>query len=205
MAGGSNEEVLLRIISELVAYVSSGPFQSLPRQSGEAFQARLDGWTLNEWRQWGKQKASIASRTCRENGALKERIASLDLEITKLSTECSSTDPLTVNDPWAGASLLEENIRSLKKEQGGDAWANWKTAPKVKDANEASVEFEFMPSVGTWFGIPPRSVAMANNVGAGLTLSRRSCLMCDCDWDSTQEEYERILSPRISGSDCEEP
>ena len=162
MVARQNEESLLRIISDLVAFVSNRQFQSDPVHLAEA---RLDGWTLIEWKDWGKQKTSIASKVCRENGALKERIACLDHDMAKLYIETSLTDPLTVNDPWPGASPLGDGRLSFTEDQYGDAWAEWKIASMLENTSQAAVEFEFMPSVGTWFGLPPPQTLISKRLG----------------------------------------
>ena len=74
----------------------------------------------------------------------------------------------------------------LSQRTSGDAWAEWKIASMLENTSQAAVEFEFMPSVGTWFGLPPRPLFRkdsANVAQARLELSRRSRSMWDHEWD----------------------
>ena len=52
-----------------------------------------DGFTIEQWTSYGRQKAKIASTVCKENGLLKRRLAE------KLGVK-NDTDMLFENDPW---------------------------------------------------------------------------------------------------------
>jgi hypothetical protein len=46
--------------------------------SGHQSDYTLEGWTVQEWSEWGRRKATIASTVARERGALRRRVSDLD-------------------------------------------------------------------------------------------------------------------------------
>ena len=58
--------------------------------SGESYgkDVVLDGYTIEQWREWGKRKSEIVSSTCRLNGELKALVTSLEADLTVLRSNC---------------------------------------------------------------------------------------------------------------------
>jgi hypothetical protein len=95
----------------------------------------LDGFTLEQWAAFGKRKSAIASRVCKENGALKAKLASSggdsddgEPSIRRLGTETSNmapVDPLQANDPWFGCSAPRVSCDVVNASSSGSSWSAW--------------------------------------------------------------------------------
>ena len=97
-----DSEALVRVASSLKC---SRPANHVPEL--------VDGFTIHEWAAFGRLKSSIASRTCRENGALKKQVADLT----------SSSDPLFESDPWLD---MKKNVdREAAASDSFDSWSTW--------------------------------------------------------------------------------
>lgn len=91
---------------------------------GAALPAEVDGYSPMAWCQYAKTKAKIASRICRENGALKARISVLEDDLARLRNH--EADPLCGADPWVGKSIGSMAVRSSTKcRLDADAWSQW--------------------------------------------------------------------------------
>ena len=94
----------------------------------------LDGFTIAQWAIYGKLKSEIATRVCRENGALKKRLASIAHPVT--SNGCGDgRDSIFENDPWYSARPDEKDreceLMSAPAAHNPiefKAWSNWRSA-----------------------------------------------------------------------------
>ena len=89
-------------VSQLPDYFSDPPPAPPPLEL-------LDGFTIEQWAKFGKLKAEIASRVCRENGSLKKKLASYSHPETRVDLAAndkaghggqSCHDVLFEKDPW---------------------------------------------------------------------------------------------------------
>ena len=105
--------------------------------SGHQSDYTLEGWTVQEWSEWGRRKSTIASTVARERGALRRRVIDLEEEIremnklpievavNKIGAQSSDdVDPLCMLDPWCVTSNVQNTPYSATF--GSDAWAHWK-------------------------------------------------------------------------------
>jgi hypothetical protein len=85
-----------------------------------------EGWGIEQWSYWGRKKSALASKICKENGALKARIADLEARISATPNSMNGgIDPLHQFDPWAD-SLCEQYPREVVTAIFEDAWAAWR-------------------------------------------------------------------------------
>jgi cold shock CspA family protein len=95
----------------------------------------LHGYTISQWYEWGCKKSKIASKTSKENGALKSRILGLEAEVRERDLAGGAKydgsdrsgaheDPLTMEDPWADAAAKRSHrgIRGTWEALPSDAW-----------------------------------------------------------------------------------
>ena len=95
----------------------------------------LDGFTIAQWAIYGKLKSEIATRVCRENGALKKQLASIAHPVA--SNGCGNGhDKIFENDPWYSARPKEKDsegelvsVPSVQDPIEFNAWSNWHSAP----------------------------------------------------------------------------
>ena len=87
------------------------PFVSLPNLH--------DGFTIEQWASYGRQKAKIASTICKENGLLKRRLAE------KMRAE-DNVDMLFQNDPWQATMIARSrDTETVASDPCADLWASW--------------------------------------------------------------------------------
>ena len=119
----------------------------------------VDGFTIDQWATYGRRKSEIASRVCKENGALKAKLASighsaedvvnclLKTEIADhkdklfhpnmagsgtISTNRLDEDTLVAHDPWRNAVSTTRSGTGLGDECSSfGAWSSWK--PTCRD------------------------------------------------------------------------
>ena len=75
----------------------------------------LDGFNIHQWAEYGRKKAMIASRICKENGRLK-----------LLGTGAPSAgDCVFVKDPWAGGASSKP--LPIGADSSDNAWSKWQS------------------------------------------------------------------------------
>ena len=110
----------------------------------------LEGYTIEQWSRYAKKKNSIASTVAKRNGELNARLAkltpSLVCSLSEGGTRCGgSTDPMSLNDPWLGASHIFTKEIAINCEECPDPWAGWgrklesDTDPVEKETNTDAV------------------------------------------------------------------
>ena len=154
--------------------------------NGESEDNNLDGWSCQQWEEWGQKKSSIASKVANLNGCFKEQIRVLESRMSALTEALGYTvesqDPLSVADPWARGKVHREvSRRCAAKDTHTDAWRGW-NGPGIRAASTEHVpssnvgkmaatsspkgpwehadpasSFVFKPSVASWFVLPPCS------------------------------------------------
>jgi len=88
----------------------------------------IDGWNIEQWRQWGRKKSALASNICKLNGILKAQIAdsahgkkapgdniSADSQHDgpgQNSSEDQGADPFATDDPWASYGVHDATANS---------------------------------------------------------------------------------------------
>ena len=107
----------------------------------------IDGFTASQWASYAKLKASIASRMCRENGALKKQalfqtncstpvgfsMKTLQGQRDQKNNSEDRRDELFEHDPWHSekepANTMEDAETSANSFlPGADAWSTWKVS-----------------------------------------------------------------------------
>ena len=101
----------------------------------------VDGFTITQWSTYAKLKASIASRVCQENGALKKQLASLCRTDDK-----DLSDKLYEQDPWRtpNADKVDQECDTVSSASAYstaalNAWSKWRAAPETTTTDVASI------------------------------------------------------------------
>jgi hypothetical protein len=173
---------------------------------------------------WGKQKSKIASRVCKENGALKCQLAKAlsDLEYARRQIPRLDQDPWSIRDPWSDSMhcmTQSSNQRAMLVE---NAWQNWKglssqvltdmsLAPLRAFSSHAeedhirSSSFVFKPSVGTWLLLPPTQestkecceglIVTGDERSNNATMDGRDSAIPDANGIAARGTFEAVCEP----------
>jgi hypothetical protein len=104
---------------------------------------RVDGWTAEQWAEWGRKKSKLASTIAGEQGRLRAKVLELENELAALKCSVFSAaeasgvdhglriDPLSVLDPWSGSTASFSNPASSADTV--DLWSKWKPHRSDRD------------------------------------------------------------------------
>jgi hypothetical protein len=103
-------------------------------------QILVDGFTIEQWAAYGRHKAAIASKVCKDNGRLKAMLDSMSHRRGKLVTNsaderaCDDDDPLVSNDPWRGCSFPPS--ASASEPPCLSLWSSWNRSLNDSDVDD---------------------------------------------------------------------
>jgi len=170
----------------------------------------FDSFTKEQWVAYGRNKASIASRVCKENGKLKAMLH-----------KTVGTDPLVENDPWGGCTLPSNECADHSLNHS--LWSSWSLSLNghgTEDADPDNVTANIMSSkirskthtnsfdaltedflVGP--GRPPRTTTPPGTVGRGAVGDAGSGDTSSAGRDGDDNGDDEPLDTNISKEDIE--
>ena len=105
----------------------------------EAIPRLLDGFSIEAWAAYGKLKAKVATKVCKEKGCLKSRTESMSqatahgtstFSLDERSMMSRGVDPVFQNDPWPHVGSGGESCSSFTQvacdRSSESAWSTWR-------------------------------------------------------------------------------